>query len=91
MKHPLEYYTRKPNLLRVAREIASYENPDCVVKALFQMLAGCAGTEPPAPLPVPEGQTNNEKFNALLNSCQNSRAVYNALAAFAEAGKGAEI
>lgn len=25
--------------------------------------------------------TNNERFNALLNSCRNPRAIYNALAA----------
>lgn len=37
--------------------------------------------KPPAPLPAPEGRSNNEKFNALLNSCENPRAVYNALAA----------
>ena len=32
--------------------------------------------------------TNNEKFNAVLNGCENLRAVYNALLAFVEAGKG---
>lgn len=40
---------------------------------------------------IPEGQTNNERFNALLNSCQNPRAVYNALAAFAVDGKEAAV
>ena len=29
---------------------------------------------------------NNERFNALLNSCANPRQVYNALLALAEAG-----
>lgn len=28
--------------------------------------------------------SNNEKFNALLNSCSNTRRLYNALAALAE-------
>lgn len=32
-------------------------------------------------LALPEGEDNNQKFNALLNSCQNPRAIYNALAA----------
>ena len=41
-----------------------------------------------APIPA---QTNNERFNALLNNCQNPRAVYNALAAFAGAKKGAAV
>lgn len=31
--------------------------------------------------------TNNEKFNALLNSCQHPQAVYDALLAFAETVK----
>ena len=30
--------------------------------------------------------TNNERFNQLLNSCQNPRAVYNALLALGKAG-----
>ena len=30
--------------------------------------------------------TNNERFNELLNSCQNPRAVYAALLALAKAG-----
>lgn len=30
--------------------------------------------------------TNCEKFNAVLNSCQNPRAVYDALFALARAG-----
>lgn len=30
--------------------------------------------------------SNNEKFNALLNSCANPRKIYNALLALAEAG-----
>lgn len=29
---------------------------------------------------------NNERFNQLLNSCQNPRAVYNALLALGKAG-----
>ena len=32
------------------------------------------------------GMTNNEKFNALLNSCANPRQIYNALLALAAAG-----
>ncbi|MBD5130476.1 MAG: hypothetical protein HDT43_11255 [Ruminococcaceae bacterium] len=90
MNHSPEYYTSRPNLLRVAREIATYKNPERVVNALTAVLAA-AGTESPAPLPEPEGRTNNEKFNALLNSCQNPRAIYNALAAFAETGKEAAV
>lgn len=30
--------------------------------------------------------TNNERFNELLNNCQNSRAVYTALLALKKAG-----
>lgn len=30
--------------------------------------------------------SNNERFNAMLNSCQNPRAVYAALLAMAKAG-----
>lgn len=30
--------------------------------------------------------TNNERFNAMLNSCQNPRAVYAALLALGKAG-----
>lgn len=30
--------------------------------------------------------TNNERVNQLLNSCQNPRAVYNALLALGKAG-----
>ncbi len=30
--------------------------------------------------------TNNEKFNAVLNNCQNPQAVYNALLALKRAG-----
>lgn len=30
--------------------------------------------------------SNNEKFNALLNSCSNPRRIYNALAALAATG-----
>ena len=30
--------------------------------------------------------TNNEKFNAMLNNCQNPRAVYIALLALAKSG-----
>ncbi len=89
--HQPEYYTSKPNLPRVAQEIATYKNPERVVNVLTAMLAAYTGAEPPAPLPVPEGRTNNEKFNAILNSCQNPRAVYDALAAFAKAGKGAAV
>ncbi|MDE7261143.1 MAG: hypothetical protein K2N78_03645 [Oscillospiraceae bacterium] len=61
------------------------------MNALSAVLAAYAGAEPPAPLPVPEGRTNNERFNALLNSCQHPRAVYDTLLAFAEAGKGAAV
>lgn len=85
MNHPPEYYTSRPNLLRVAREIAAMEHPERAVEALGAVLADSHEKEPPASLP--EGQTNNERFNALLNSCQNPRTVYNALLAFAEAGK----
>lgn len=82
MNYTPEHYADKPNLLRLARVIAAGRNPERVVNALFQMLANCAGTEPPAPFP--EGQTNNERFNDLLNSCQNPQAVYDMLAAVAE-------
>ena len=74
----------KPNLMRVASELASYGDASRpVTNALAQVLAAYAGAEPPAPLPEPDGQTNNERFNALLNSCENPRAVYNALLALA--------
>ena len=76
----------KPNLMRVASEIASYGDASRpVANALIQVLAAYAGAEPPAPLPEPDGQTNNERFNALLNSCENPRAVYNVLLAIAGA------
>ena len=91
MKHPPEYYTSRPNLLRVAQEIATYKNPERVVNVLSATLAARAEAASPAPLPAPEVQTNNEKFNAILNSCQHPRAVYDALAAFAEAGKEAAV
>lgn len=81
MNHPPEYYASKPNLLRVAQEIAKMDHPGRVVNVLFQVLAGHAETEPPAPLPA--SQTNNERFNAILNSCQHPRAIYNALYALA--------
>ena len=87
--HQPEYYTSRPNLLRVAQEIATYKNPDRVVNTLSAVLAARAGAETPAQLP--EGRTNNEKFNAILNSCQHPGAVYDALMAFAEAGKGAAV
>lgn len=35
--------------------------------------------------------SNNEKFNAMLNSCKNPIAVYNALLALAESGALAEL
>ena len=35
--------------------------------------------------------SNNEKFNAMLNSCKNPIAVYNALLALAESGVLAEL
>ena len=84
--HQLEYYTSRPNLLRVAQEIATYKNPERVVNMLSAVLA--ARAEAASPAQLPEGRTNNEKFNAILNSCQHPRAVYDALAAFTEAGKG---
>lgn len=83
MKHPPEYYASKPNLLRVAQEIAACENPERIANALMSMLEAYAGAEHSSPLPAPEGQTNNERFNAMLNSFQHPRAVYNALYAFA--------
>ena len=43
------------------------------------------------PAPLQEGQGNNDKFNAMLNSCQNPRAVYNALLAFANAEPGGKL
>lgn len=35
--------------------------------------------------------SNNEKFNAMLNSCKNPIAVYNALLALAEPGVLTEL
>lgn len=83
MKYPSEYYINKPNLLRVAQEIAACKNPERVANMLMAMLEAYARAEPPTPLPVPESQTNNERFNAMLNRCQHPRAAYNALYAFA--------
>ena len=40
----------------------------------------------PVSPPELECRDNNEKFNALLNSCTNPRRVYNVLLALAEAG-----
>ncbi len=77
----------KPNLMRVASELASFGDASRpVANALIQVLAAYAGAEPPAPLPEPDGRTNNQRFNTLLNSCENPRAVYNALLSFAEKG-----
>lgn len=85
MKHPPEYYADKPNLVRLAREISSSKHPKQLLNALDIILSAYAqGRQAQAPLP--EGQTNNERFNALLNSCQNPRGVYNALSAFSELG-----
>lgn len=39
MNHPPEYYTSRPNLLRVAREIAAMEHPERAVEALGAVLA----------------------------------------------------
>lgn len=88
MNHTPEYYASRPNLLRVATEISKMNHPERVEDALTQPLAAHAETESPAPLPVPERRTNKERFNAVLNRCENPRAVFNALMAFAEAGKG---
>lgn len=82
----------KPNLLRVASELASYGDASWpVANALMQVLAASMETKPPAPLPAPEGQTNNARFNALLNNCEKPRAVYNTLLAFSEQGKEAKV
>lgn len=89
MNHSPEYYTSRPGLLRVAREIAAMEHPERAVEALGAVLADSHEKEPPASLP--EGQNNNERFNALLNSCQNPRAIYNALLDLAEAGEKVAI
>lgn len=35
--------------------------------------------------------SNNEKFNAMLNSCKNPIAAYNALLALAESGALTEL
>lgn len=82
-----EKYRDRPNLWRLAVELSKLDNPERTVNALFSAISAYAGTEPPAPLP--EGRSNNERFNAVLNNCQRARAVYDALSAFAEAGKGA--
>ena len=78
-----EIRLNKPHLLRVAQEIAAYKNPERIANALMSMLEACAEAEPSTSLPIPEGQTNNERFNALLNGCQHPRVVYTALYAFA--------
>ena len=64
--------TKRPNLLRVSQELTAYEDPDRVLAALGAML----GKEP-----LPEGQTNNEKFNTLLNRCGHPRDVHHMLLA----------
>ena len=47
---------------------------------------------PPAPSKIKEEvMSNNEKFNAMLNSCKNPIAVYNALLALVESGAFAEL
>lgn len=85
MKHPPEYYAEKPNLVRLAKEISSSKHPEQLLNALAIILSDSdQGRQAQAPLP--EGQTNNERFNTLLNSCQNPRDVYNALSAFSELG-----
>lgn len=73
---PPARYANKPRLYRLACELSTYENPYRVLNALKAILSTGAK----------EGggnMSNNERFNQLLNSCQNPRAVYSALQAFA--------
>ena len=76
----------KPNLMRVVREIASYEDPDGVLHALGEMLAAHKGTSNPFPRTgtAPATTTNIQRLTDRLNNCQHPRAVFNALAALAD-------
>lgn len=84
MNYTPEHYADKPNLLRLARIIAACKHPGRVADTLAAALTAHRAAERPAPLPKPENQSNNEKFHALLNSCQDPKAVYDTLAAIAE-------
>lgn len=84
MNYTPEHYADRPNLLRLARTIAACKYPGQVADTLTAVLMAHRAAERPAPLPEPENPSNNEKFHALLNSCQDPKAVYDTLAAIAE-------
>ena len=83
MNRTSEYYASGPNLMRLAKELATYEDPDRdrVLNALGAMLAEYKGTKTPETNKASDTKDNNQKFNDLLNSCKDPRAMYNALLA----------
>jgi len=85
MNRTSEYYASRPNLMRLAKELATYEDPDRdrVLNALGALLAEHKGTKPPETSKASDTKDNNQKFNDLLNSCKDPRAMYNALLALA--------
>ena len=80
----IEKMKATPNLMRLARELATYEDPDRVLNALGAMLAEYKGTKTPKASKAPDGEDYNLKFCQMLNSCKHPRAVYNVLWALAE-------
>lgn len=83
MNRTSEYYASRPNLMRLARELATYEDPDRVLNALGALLAEHKGTRPPETSKESDTKDNNQKFNDLLNSCKDPWAMYNVLLALA--------
>lgn len=72
-----ELKAKKPNLWRIAEEIASYgDSAVPVLTGLTAMLAYKAPVQP-------ENTDNNQKFNDLLNNCKYPLAMYSTLLALA--------
>ncbi len=87
MKHTPEYYASKPNLLRIARELASYgKDSRRVTDTLMVMIAAYAAQKPAEP--VQATADNNQRFNDLLNSYRNPQATFDELMVLAAAEKG---
>ena len=85
----IEKMRSRPNLARIALELASYGGADAdrVIDGLMFLFS--ARAKKPAE-PAPAAADNNQRFNDLLNHCEDPRKVYNALSAFAEDGKAVQ-
>lgn len=62
-----EEYAGRPNLWRLSQELAKFGDAAYPIADCMAAVA----------------QTNNHRFNAMLNRCQNPRSVYDALTALA--------